>query len=128
METLILGDRNTSGIAAGASGLPIEITYNFGGYFRICQFSIFYLVNIDFALVTLKDTQRNRDLISGNTVLASVSSPVAPGTSRFNSRIDIDPIDVSNGQSIQLFLNNITAVALAANQLSLTLYGHTVPK
>jgi hypothetical protein len=122
-KSLVLGERNTSSLAAGASGLPIQITYNFGGLFRVMKVAIFYLVNIDFALVTLKDTQNNRDVISGNTVLASVATPVSPGTFRRINYIDIEPIDIANGQSVQLFLNNITAVALSPNELSLTLYG-----
>lgn len=122
-KTLILGERNTTAIAAGAQGLPIEITYNYGGNFRITSFQIYYAVNIDFALVTLKDTQNNRDLISGNTILASVAAPIAPGLARFMPWMTIEPIEIANGQTVQMFLNNITATALAANQLGLTLFG-----
>lgn len=122
-KTLILGERNTSALSAGASGLPIQITYNYGGFFRITKMQIFYSVNIDFALATVKDTQNNRDIISGNTVLASVGAPVAPGTARFFPWLEIEPIEIANGQSVQFYLNNITATALGSNQLSLTLYG-----
>lgn len=122
-QTLILGDYNTTAINAANNGLAITITYNFGGYFTFDKFSILYGVNIDSALIRLVDTEHNRDVISANTGLCTIGAPISPGTFREIPYIHIRPIRVSNGNSISLYVNNISATNLTAKNLFLTLYG-----
>ena len=122
-QTLIMGDYNTATIAASGNGQAIQITYNFGGFFTFDRFSLMYGVNIDSALVRLVDTEHNRDIISANTAICTIGSPVSPGTFREIPFTIIRPIRISNGNSVNLFLNNISATNLTPKNLFLTLYG-----
>jgi hypothetical protein len=123
MRTLILGERNTSAIGAGNQAQPITITYNFGGQFTFDKFVILYNPAVAFALTRIVNTQANQDFVSFNTPLGSIGSPLQDTANRRIPWIEIEPITIINGQSVQMFINNITAVAIPANELSLTLYG-----
>jgi len=123
MRTLILGERNTSAIANGTQAQPITITYNFGGTFTFNKFVILYNAQVAFALVRVVNTMANQDIISFNTVLGSVGTPLADTVNRRLPWINIEPVTIANGQSVQMYINNITANTIPVDALSLTLFG-----
>lgn len=122
-KALQLGSQNANPIAAGsAQNLAITITQNVGSDFVVFGYSLRYAANLQAVLCSMKDTQHNREIISGNTQICTVGvlNTLAP----INPFLRIDPFILSSGQSVQFYVANQTVTAISAGDLALTLFGY----
>lgn len=122
-KALQLGNQNPNPISANsAQNLAITITQNVGPDFVVFGYSLRYAANLQTVLCSMKDTQHNREIISGNTQLCTVGilNTLAP----INPFLRIDPFILSTGQSVQFYVTNQTGTAIGAGDLALTLFGY----
>lgn len=121
-QTLILGDRNTSTIAAGANqALAVTITLNQGLPFTITGFCIEFATGQQILEARIYNAYANRDIVPANTQLGTIGklrgvNPVLPF-------IKVEPFTIISGQSIQLFITNPTVSAVNVRDIGFTLFG-----
>lgn len=120
-KQVILGGQNGSSIIAGARTIAITLTQNVGAPVVFQGVSLRYETGLEKILVSLLDTQHNRELITGNVQICTVGclntlAPVQPF-------IRIHPFELASGQSVQLTVTNQSGGTINANEIALTLFG-----
>lgn len=126
-NSLINGDYNRSVIANGATTKAVSVTHNSGDDFTITGFQITFASGLDKCLGRIYNSQKNRDITSPTTSLGTIgisiadSPPVAPW-------IRTEPIIIKSGQSIDLFISNISGQTIGIGDISFTLYGYQIER
>lgn len=120
-KQVMLGGQNGSNITAGARTVAITLTQNVGSPTIFYGFALRYVTGLETVLVSMLDTQHNRELITGNVQICTVGAlntlvPPQPF-------VKIHPFELASGQSVQLTVTNQTGGTINANEIALTLYG-----
>ena len=118
---IVIGNENSSSIPDGSSGFIFQITNNQGSDILVTSLIFGFDITYSRLVIEVKNTQKNKFLISGNCQLINLGIPNS--TKSAPADFEIIPFVLSSGQYIEVYASNTLGIAVPAKSISLTIKG-----
>lgn len=122
-SNICISGSNQGTLINGSNGLIFDIANNLGGKILIYAFALCYYAKNNYkAEITIRNNQKNRNLISPGTQIGNLAVATEIKTEKTNPTY-IVPFTLDSGQTVGVELNNVSGYQINGKDLSLTLFG-----